>query len=81
VAHAAWPEPLRVAFAHAVTEAISLQRDLAVAEEESARSVIEKEGGEIIELSPAERDAFARAVAPMHDEARIRFGSEMFGWL
>jgi TRAP-type C4-dicarboxylate transport system substrate-binding protein len=80
-AHAAWPEPLRAAFARAVTEAISLQRDLAVAEEESARRAIEKEGGEVIELTPAERDAFARAVAPMHDEARIRFGSEMFGWL
>lgn len=80
-AHDAWPEPLRAAFARAVTEAISLQRDLAVAEEESARRAIEKEGGEIIELSNDERDAFARAVAPMHDEARKRFGNEMFDWL
>lgn len=80
-AHDAWPEPLRAAFARAVTGAISLQRDLAVAEEESARRAIENEGGEIIELAPAEREAFVRAVAPMHDAARKRFGNEMFDWL
>lgn len=80
-AHDAWPEALRAAFARAVTEAVRLQRDLAVVEEETARRAIESEGGEIVELAPAARDVFARAVAPMHDEARKRFGNEMFDWL
>jgi hypothetical protein len=35
---------------------------------------MEDAGCEIVELSPAERAAFVRAVEPLHAEARRRFG-------
>ena len=58
----------------AVHEAVLAQRDLAVREEEIAHKAIEDAGGEIVELTPEERAAFVRAVKPLHDEARARFG-------
>ena len=77
----AWPDTLKAAFPRAVAAAVKLQRDLAVAEEDTAQQAIEAAGGEIIELTTAEREAFARAVAPAHEEARRRFGGDMFDWL
>lgn len=77
----AWPEALRAALPRAVREGIEAQRKLAVAEEETARQAIEAEGGEIIELTAEDREAFARAVRPLHEEARKRFGGEMFDLL
>lgn len=77
----AWPQEFRAAMKRAAREAITVQRDLAVKEEEIARRAIESAGGEIIELTPGEREAFGRAVKPLHDEARERFGEEMFALL
>jgi TRAP-type C4-dicarboxylate transport system substrate-binding protein len=75
-----WPQALQTAMMQAVREAVLAQRDLAVREEEIARKAIEDAGGEIVELMPEERGAFVRAVKPLHDEARARFG-EAFGTL
>lgn len=69
-----WPQTLQTAMMQAVQEAILAQRDLAVREEEIAGKAIETAGGEIVELTPGERAAFVRAVKPLHDEARARFG-------
>ena len=69
-----WPEALQTAMKQAVRAAIIAQRGLAVEEEEIARKAIEDAGGEIVELTPEERAAFVRAVKPLHDEARTRFG-------
>lgn len=69
-----WPPVLQTAMMQAVREAVLAQRDLAVREEEIARKAIEDAGGEIVELTPEERAAFVRAVKPLHDEARARFG-------
>jgi TRAP-type transport system periplasmic protein len=80
-AYDGWPGALQTAMRRAAREAIALQRELAVKEEETARKTIEAEGGEIVELTAEERDAFARAVKPLHDEARKRFGDEMFAHL
>ena len=55
-----------------------MQRQLAIEEENIARKAIEDAGGEVIELTRHERAAFARAVKPLHDEARKRFGEEIF---
>ena len=73
-AYESWPSELREAMHAAVRAAVLAQRDLAVREEEVARRAIESAGGEIVELSAAERAAFVRAVKPLHDEARARFG-------
>jgi tripartite ATP-independent transporter DctP family solute receptor len=76
-----WPEPLKAAIQRAAREAIALQRDLAVAEEDTARKALEAEGCEFTELTAEEHAAFARAVKPVHDEARKRFGDEVFALL
>jgi TRAP-type C4-dicarboxylate transport system substrate-binding protein len=76
-----WPEALQSAMKSAVREAIAAQRELAVREEEIARKTLEDAGCEILDLTEEERAAFARAVKPLHDEARKRFGEEMFALL
>jgi len=78
---AGWPEDIQAALVAAIPGAVALQRDLAVAEEDIARAEIEKEGGTVHELTPAEHDAFAKAVAPIYAEARTRFGDEMFAMI
>ena len=76
-----WPGALQTAMQNAAREAVTVQRELAVEEENIARREIEKAGGEVVELTAAERAAFARAVKPLHDEARKRYGEEMFALL
>jgi TRAP-type C4-dicarboxylate transport system substrate-binding protein len=73
-----WPKTLQLAMIQAAHEAILVQRALAEEEEQIARRAIENAGGEIVELGADERAAFARAVAPLHDEIRARLGEEMF---
>jgi TRAP-type C4-dicarboxylate transport system substrate-binding protein len=68
-----WPRPLQDALVQAVRSAVAAQREFAEKEEGVARKAIEGAGGEIVELSAAERDAFVRAVQPLHDDARSRF--------
>jgi TRAP-type C4-dicarboxylate transport system substrate-binding protein len=65
----------------AAHEAIALQREFAVAEEETARKALEAEHCEFVELTEDDRAAFARAVKPVHDEARKRFGEQVFALL
>ena len=69
-----WPQALQTAMMKSVREAVLAQRELAVREEDIARKTIEAGGGEVVELTPEERAAFVRAVKPIHDEARTRFG-------
>lgn len=76
-----WPGELQAAMKRAAREAIARQRELAVEDEAIARKTIENAGGEVLELTPEQREAFARAVKPLHDEARRRFGEEMFSLL
>lgn len=69
-----WPAALQTAMMQAVRAAIIAQRGLAVEEEEIARKKLESAGCEIVELTSDERAVFVRAVKPLHDEARKRFG-------
>jgi TRAP-type C4-dicarboxylate transport system substrate-binding protein len=80
-AYEGWPERLREAIQRAAREAIALQREFAVAEEETARKALEAEGCEFVELTENDHAAFARAVKPVHDEARQRFGEKVFALL
>ena len=74
----ALPESVQAAFRRAVEKATLYQRDLAVREEEIARRAIIDSGGEIIELTPAERAAFVDAVQPLREEAHSLFAEELF---
>jgi TRAP-type transport system periplasmic protein len=76
-----WPRAMQEGIRKAAREAVLVQRELAVEEEKAARKAIEDAGGEVLELAPQERAAFVRAVKPLHDEARQRFGEEAFALL
>ncbi len=72
-----WPRGLQDALREAVHDAIPTQRDAHEQEETDAIAAIRKEGGEIIELTPDEHQAFAKAVAPIYGEARSQYGREL----
>ena len=48
---------------------------------DSLWKAIEAAGGEVVELTPGARAEFIRAIKPLHDEARKRFGDEVFALL
>ena len=73
-----WPKALREAMRAAARKAVLAQRGLAAEEERAARKAIEASGGEVVELAADARAAFVQAVKPLHDEARKRFGDEVF---
>jgi len=75
----AWPKALQDEMRAAVKDAIVFQRDLHVTEEDDAVVAIKKVGGELIELTPQEHEAFARAVNPIFGEARNEYGRELLG--
>ncbi len=74
----AWPPELRLAMREAVTQAVAFQRGLAIEEDREARVAILAEGCEIIELTAEEHAQFRAAVAPLLNEARGKYGREMF---
>ncbi|MDP1716922.1 MAG: TRAP transporter substrate-binding protein [Burkholderiales bacterium] len=76
-----WPQALRFAMREAVHAAVIRQREEAVAEEAISQKAMAEAGCEIVELTPAEREQFVNRVRPLHDEARARFGNEMFDLL
>lgn len=76
-----WPPAFQAAMQNAAREAIAVQRELAVEEENIARKAIEAAGGEVVELTSAERAAFGAAVKPLHDDARRRYGEDNFALL
>lgn len=69
----AWPPALQEEMRAAVQDAVAFQRGLHVKEEEDAMAAIRKEGGEILELTSAEREAFVAAVKPIYGEARDQY--------
>lgn len=73
----AWPIELQNEMRAAVRDAVVFQRGLHVQEEEDAMTAIRNEGGEIVELTPAQHQAFVAAVTPIYDEARSQYGREL----
>ena len=55
---------------------VAVQRQAHIKEEEDAMALIRKEGGEIVELTAAEHQAFVDAVKPIYGEARQQLGKE-----
>ncbi len=73
----AWPQALQEELRAATREAVAFQRDLHVKEEEDAMAAIRKEGGEIVELTPEQHQAFVKAVTPIYGEARAQYSREL----
>jgi TRAP-type C4-dicarboxylate transport system substrate-binding protein len=77
----AWPRALREELREAVHDAVGLQRELHVKEEEDAMTAIRAEGGEILELTPDEHNQFVAAVKPVYGETRGKYSREVLALL
>lgn len=73
----AWPRAIQLELRAAVADAVGIQRESHVKEEEDAMVQIRKAGGEIIDLSAQEQEAFASAVKPIYGEARSQYSREL----
>jgi TRAP-type C4-dicarboxylate transport system substrate-binding protein len=73
----AWPRELQQEMRAAVQDAVAFQRDLHIQEEEDAAVAIREAGGEIIELTPEELQAFVSAVQPIYAEARAQYSRDL----
>jgi TRAP-type C4-dicarboxylate transport system substrate-binding protein len=77
----AWPSDLQRAIGEAVREAVALQRELAIAEEEKALVEIKREGCEVLTLDAAEHAAFVAAVQPLRSDAHKLYSAELLSLL
>ncbi len=72
-----WPDALRMEIRAAVNEAVTLQRQLHDQAEIDSAEVIREAGGEIVTLTPQQRQAFVDAVAPIYAEAQNQYDREL----
>jgi TRAP-type transport system periplasmic protein len=77
----AWPRALREELREAVHDAVGLQRELHVKEEEDAMTAIRADGGEILELTQDEHNQFVAAVKPIYGEMRGQYSREVLALL
>ena len=73
----AWPEALQAEMRAAIRDAVTIQRDAHLREEEEAAKEILAVGGEIVELTPQQMQPFRDAVTPIYDDARQRYSREL----
>jgi tripartite ATP-independent transporter DctP family solute receptor len=73
----AWPRDLQEAMREAVRDAVLVQRQAHVKEEEDAMTAIRAAGGEILELTGAEHGKFVSAVTPLYGEARRLYSRDV----
>ncbi len=73
----AWPEDLQIEMRAAVQEAVIYQRRLHDQAEVDSQAIIREAGGEIVELTPAQRAEFVAAVAPIYADAKNRYSGEL----
>ncbi len=72
-----WPMELQQEMQAAVTEAVAFQRNLKDREELDARQAIIASGGEIVDLTPQERQLFIDAVSPIYAELRDQYSPRL----
>lgn len=73
----AWPADLSEVMRNAVRQAITAQRVDAAELEASYRRAWEANGGEVVELTAAERAEFVARVQPLRDDLRRQLGSDL----
>jgi tripartite ATP-independent transporter DctP family solute receptor len=73
----AWPLELQQEMRAAVTDAVAFQRSLKDQEEVDAAEAIREAGGEILELTPEEVEAFVEAIRPIYGEAQTQYRREL----
>ncbi len=72
-----WSAEWRNALRDAVQQAIAYQRELHDRAEIESQDIIREAGGEIVELTAAERELFVDAVAPIYTDARANYSAEL----
>jgi tripartite ATP-independent transporter DctP family solute receptor len=77
----AWPRDLQETIREAVHDAVLVQREAHVKEEEDAMAAIRAAGGEILDLTPQEHRAFVDAVTPLYGEARRLYKKDLLSQL
>jgi TRAP-type C4-dicarboxylate transport system substrate-binding protein len=73
----AWSDALQTEMRAAVKDAVNLQRRLHDQAEIDSARIIQESGGEIVKLTPQQRDAFVAAVAPIYADAQNEFSREL----
>ena len=77
----AWPEELQSEMRAAMQDAVIHQRELHDQAEIDSAVIIREAGGEIVELTAAQRAQFVAAVAPIYVDAETRYSRELLGWV
>ena len=72
-----WPAALRMEMRAAVKEAVTLQRQLHDQAEIDSAEIIREAGGEIVTLTPQQRQPFFDAVAPIYADAQNQYDREL----
>ena len=72
-----WPHALQTEFQAAVDEAIATQRALHDQAEIDSEEFIKEYGGEVVDLTPEERQLFVDAVAPIYARAKTEYSAEL----
>jgi TRAP-type C4-dicarboxylate transport system substrate-binding protein len=76
-----WPAEVRRAVDTAASVATALQHRLAAEEDESVLAKIDPQENELITLTPAEHEAFVKAVAPVLAKHRKSLDPKLFNYL
>jgi len=76
----AWPRQLQEEMRAAVKDAIIFQREVHLKEDADAMAAIRNEGGEILELTAQEHEAFVRAVTPITTRRRANTDAIYLVW-
>ena len=79
--YASWPEEIRAAVDAAAADATAYQRELAAEQDVTLRTALEAEGVDFVDLTDAERQAFADAVAPLSARLTAAFDPELLNRL
>lgn len=72
-----WPLALQNEFQAAVDESIAAQRALHDQAEIDSEEFIKEYGGEVVDLTPEERQLFVAAVAPIYARAQTEYSAEL----
>lgn len=73
-----WPEEVQKLITKTTKQATTCQRQLASEQDEIVLAKLDTEDNEIICLSPDERNAFKKVVAPLMDHYQEKFDSKLF---
>ena len=73
----AWPEALQAEMRAAVQDAVVFQRGLHDLAEIDSAAVIRESGGEIVDLSSEQREAFIEAVAPIYVDVQNQYSRKL----